>query len=57
MLATAVIALAGSGDREPQADMCECGHWTRHHSVGKHNGCGHCGCKGFAAARPDTTNQ
>jgi hypothetical protein len=31
------------------SDLCRCGHWSRHHSIGRHGGCGHCDCRGFNA--------
>ncbi len=37
----------------PGSDVCECGHWSRHHNIGKHGGCGHCSCRKFKPdARP-----
>ncbi len=30
-----------------RSDLCDCGHWSRHHNVGKHGGCGHCECRCF----------
>ena len=40
-----------------QSDVCECGHWTRHHTIGKHDGCGHCDCKGFSPTEPVSDEQ
>lgn len=53
ILDRARAALAAAGEQPDttltdESDVCECGHWSRHHTVGKHGGCGHCTCAGFA---------
>lgn len=34
------------------SDVCQCGHWSRHHSVGTRESCGHCTCGGFSPEAP-----
>lgn len=42
------VSPAGLEAADDERDQCVCGHWSRHHNVGKRGGCGHCGCAYFA---------